>query len=66
MFDLGVKHDPRVFIIFDEVYWTKLMTVFPLNLISNDFVHTVQCGLQGYDDAISPEFAGANSRAHGS
>ena len=38
------------------------MTVVPINLFSNDFVHTIQCGLGGYEDAISPEFAGANSR----
>jgi hypothetical protein len=39
------------------------MTIFSINLISNDFVSTIQCGLGGYEDAISPEFAGANSRA---
>jgi hypothetical protein len=39
------------------------MTVFPINLISNDFVHTIQCGLGGYEDAISPEVSGANFRA---
>jgi hypothetical protein len=39
------------------------MTVFPINSISNDFVHTIQCGLGGYNDAISPEFYEANYRA---
>lgn len=32
-------------------------------LISNDFFNYVQCGVRGYENAISPSFAGANFRA---
>lgn len=39
------------------------MTTFLVNTISNDYVHDVQCCYGGHEDAISPSFAGAHSRA---
>lgn len=47
----------------DEVYGTQLVAFSPINLISNDLVNDDQCDSGGYEDTISPAFAGANSGA---